>query len=505
MAVFGTVRFIPVAERNAIRRFVQERVQRCDQRVEIFAPAGQRSGPDQPVGLGPELAAVERQTILLLRRAVKGQLGGGHLCREQVKAQRPVPDQVVLHRPRVRLVEGQPIRAAASAPCRLDPLRHHRLGQPREAFGRGGVPVEGRHLAVAGQSHDRLERKVGIMGQMSGKIVGAELVVGIKPFGRQILGPARDGRPPLRGKGGAVLDVRKRTEADQHIAALFDRHLVLFAPLAASVALAVAQRVLADIVRREVERPARVRGVKQDGRERGARQRGAQQREVRQLRVEHIDGPHTAVAGVLLGKIERLAVRIGDQLAGRERLTVGQRRKRGVFFAADTCEIGHQLCVKGCHTRVKRRVIAFSRRQHLVERKPVPPPPRLERPVEEHHRIDIVICHQQVGLGRCRRAEIVREHERRPRFARGDTSARRRSHPEVSPVNADTVARTPQDRLGVAPHAPGVESVDLRLAEHDRLRIVAHRDGGGHVHRQLKRAWLAVAGLRLKRDIRDRT
>jgi len=339
---------------------------------------------------------------------------------------------------------------------------------------------------------------------MSGKIVGAELVVGIEAFGRQILGPARDGRPPLCGKVRAVLDVRERAETDQHVAALFDRHLVLLAPLAAPVALTVAQRVLADIVRREVERPARVRGVKQDGRERGTRQRGAQQREVRQLRIEDIDGPHAAVAGVLLGKIERLAVRIGDQLAGRERLTVGQRRQRGVFLAADACEVGHQRSVERRHARVKRRVIALRRRQHVGERESVPPPPCLERAVEEHHRLDIVIREQQVGFGRRDRAEIACEHEGRPRFAHGDASARRRGQPEAPPVDPDTVARPPQHRLDIAPHAPGIEPGDLRLAEHDRLRVVAHRDGGGDVDLELKRARPAVTRFRLERDIGDR-
>jgi len=139
---------------------------------------------------------------------------------------------------------------------------------------------------------------------------------------------------------------RQRGQEDQHIAALFHRHLVLLGALAAAVDLSVGLRVGAQIVRREGEAPAvHARVIHHRLKLRLHETRAEEQREGRRG-VDHVHGGDAAVREVLLGEVEGGAVGIGHQFVGGERLPVGQHGQLRVLFAAGLAEIGHQFRVE---------------------------------------------------------------------------------------------------------------------------------------------------------------
>ena len=58
----------------------------------------------------------------------------------------------------------------------------------------------GRNLCIGGDSFNCLDGQVGIVGQMTGEVVGAQLVLRIEPFVAEIVGPFRQLRPILFGE-----------------------------------------------------------------------------------------------------------------------------------------------------------------------------------------------------------------------------------------------------------------------------------------------------------------
>ena len=98
-------------------------------------------------------------------------------------------------------------------------------------------------------------------------------------------------------------------EHDEHVAGLFDGHLIFIGPFAAAVGLAVGERVGAEVVRGEGEAPAiGERGVLHQGAELGLKQGGIEEEEEWSGGVEDVDGTDRAIRGVLLAEDEGLAV-----------------------------------------------------------------------------------------------------------------------------------------------------------------------------------------------------
>jgi hypothetical protein len=81
-------------------------------------------------------------------------------------------------------------------------------------------------------------------------------------------------------------------------------------------------------VRGEREAPALAGGVLHERDEKRFGEGRAEQQELRRHRIEHVGGGDAAVAVVLLAELERLAVGVGDELAGGEALAVGERAMR---------------------------------------------------------------------------------------------------------------------------------------------------------------------------------
>ena len=184
------------------------------------------------------------------------------------------------------------------------------------------------------------------MGQVTSEIVRAKLVFGVIAFGFEIDGPLGQLRPIEAGEIRVAFHLRHRAEKQQKVAALLDRHLVLFRPLPAAVALAVGVRVLSQVMRREGELPTLRGRVAHERHHEGLGQRRPKQQELGRHGVKHVRGRDAAVAVVFLAELQRFAVGVRHELAGREALAVGQGADARVMLAARLPQVGQEFAVE---------------------------------------------------------------------------------------------------------------------------------------------------------------
>ena len=76
------------------------------------------------------------------------------------------------------------------------PLAGHLLGSNGVLLPESAYPFCC-HLRVSGDSFDRLDGQVGVMGKMTGEIVGTKLIFRIEPLVFQVVRPFRQLRPIL--------------------------------------------------------------------------------------------------------------------------------------------------------------------------------------------------------------------------------------------------------------------------------------------------------------------
>jgi hypothetical protein len=295
--------------RHALRRALQEEVHGLDDGGEILGRFRQARRPDAPVHLGVGLAIVQRQSITVLDLPVMGHFLARYGSREQVQAQDAVPHEVVLLAPRAGLVEGQ---------SRVVVVGRH--DDPAHGVLLGDLPIVGRLLPVAGhlaelrvgpQGENCLHRKVHVVGQVAGEVVGAELVLRIEALRLEELGPLGQSRPVPLGEVGVSFHLCQSRQDQEHVAALLDRHLIVLGLLAAAVDLAIGHGVRAQVVRGKRELPSRRDRIVQHRHQHGLRERGAEEEQLRGCRVDHVHCGNAAVAEVLLGEPQGQALGIG--------------------------------------------------------------------------------------------------------------------------------------------------------------------------------------------------
>ena len=163
----------------------------------------QRGGPKLPIKFRVGLAAVERQAVAVEVIFVKGNFLLRHFRREEVEAQNFVPNQIVFLAPGAGLVKGQAemvavtrhLHPALGELLRLDPI-----------FNRGvllSLHVE--NLRVRAQAENGFDGEVRVVRQVTGKVVGAELVFRIKSILHQVIRPQfQNGRVLFRERRSAL-------------------------------------------------------------------------------------------------------------------------------------------------------------------------------------------------------------------------------------------------------------------------------------------------------------
>ncbi len=195
------------------------------------------------------------------------------------------------------------------------------------------------------------------------------------------------------GQGQVAVGPAGGRHHDQHVAAFFDRHLLIQEQLtgAQAVDLSGCFRVLADIVRGKVIRPGIGRGKTENGPHHAPDQLGLVNQEQRDRGVADIDRPDAAVAEAFLGQEDGLAVFVGDQLVGCDGLTVGQTGQAGVGRPAGPLAVRPELFVKRVAARLELRVGVAGHGDDLSKGSAVPEAVGRCRTPEVVDRDDIVV------------------------------------------------------------------------------------------------------------------
>ena len=375
--------------------------------------------------------------------------------------------------------------------------------------------------------------QVRVAGDVAGEIVGGELVARIKAVVLEIVGPLGERRPVRLGEIGVAFDLGERGHHAEHVAGFFDGHAAV--RIAAAVNLAGGVRVGAQIVRGRVMLPARAGRVIHQRAKAGLEQVGAEGHHQRAGGVEHVDGGATAVGEVLFREAQRLAVGVGTDFLGGQRLAVGQHADLHVRLTAELLQVGHEFGIELFAALVERSVFLLGRLQKVGERGAVLGPVALQIGVEITDRAGVVVVGQDRVSGDGRGGDFA-EVERRSQYAglagwhggqvtsvgverlaageRGAGFGARSGRGglagagdvEVAPVNALVVAPGFEHRLFDGADAQRRQFADIRnsLGSDNLLRLVDGQRGGGiQIHGDV----MAVGRGRLGavRDVGDRT
>ena len=250
---------------------------------------------------------------------------------------------------------------------------------------------------------------------------------GIEALLVQVLGPLGQLRPVARGVIGVAFHARQRRQQDQHIAALFHRHLVLFGALAAAIDLAVGLRIRAQIVRREGEAPAIHARVIHHGLELRLQQARAEEQRERRAGIDHVHRGDAAVAEILLRKVERGAIDIGHQFVRGQRLAIGQHRQ---FARTSAPPALRRSAISSVSKRLRafeqRIVLAARAAQQVGGRRAVAPPPGALLALEVFDGVEIVVGQHQVAGDRAWHSPCrARSHRPAPDLRGAPRQARR--------------------------------------------------------------------------------
>ena len=238
------------------------------------------------------------------------------------------------------------------------------------------------------------------MSEVTREIVGAKLVLGVKAFRLEIFSPLFELLPVESCEVRVAFHLRDGAEQQQQIAALLDRHLVLLGAFAAAINLAVRLGISAEVMRRERELPTFACRIVHEGHKERLRRRWSEEQELRRHRIKHVRSANATVRVVLFAELERLAIVIGDELASRETLAVGERSQFCILLAACAREVGHEFLVERFATFLQRLIISRGGLEQIGGLPAVAAPVRPEVLLHVLDRVEIVVGeHQPAGDG----------------------------------------------------------------------------------------------------------
>ena len=398
-AAIGLVGVDPVGHRNAVERLVHEVVNRSDEGLEGRLILGQRGRPHDPVGLRIGLAAVEREPVSVLAGQIVGDLLFGDRVGEDIQPEELVPDDVVFLAPGSGLVERQPVVVAVIG--HLLPLGSHLAGLFGIALCHVAHAEHLGHASVGGDSEDGLDREVGVVGEVSRKIVRAELVLRVETLFDEVVGPRGECLPVLPCIVGIAFGSTEGRRHDQHVASLLDGHV-------ATIGLAVGQRVGSHVVGREGLGPASAFAVIVDVVHDALEQLRVVVEEDGRRGVGDVDRSDQTAAVVLLREEEQLAVGSLDQLVGGERLAVGQGAQLGILLAAGCGCLLHQRPIEGVAAVDQFVVLLVGGAEFIDDRVcSVGIPVGAQILAEVLDRVDVVVADEPFAMGLASCSEVA--------------------------------------------------------------------------------------------------
>ena len=131
----------------------------------------------------------------------------------------------------------------------FDPFPGHIFGSTDIFFSYLLFAKHFRHLSVTSHSQNRFYRKIGIMCQMTGKIIRTQLVLRIQPGMDQVICPYSQRLPVFSRIIGIAFYLRNGSSQQNHIPCFLDRHI-------ATVQLTVGNRIGTQVMCRERLGPA---------------------------------------------------------------------------------------------------------------------------------------------------------------------------------------------------------------------------------------------------------
>ncbi len=206
----------------------------------------------------------------------------------------------------------------------LLPLHGHPFGDIHIFGGYIRFPQHLSHLRIGGNTHDRFDGEVGIMGKVTGKVVGAKLVVGIEPFLHQVIGPGGQYLPVTGRIIGVSFHGGDSTGHDQHITRFLHRHI-------AAIGLSIGQGIGTHIMRRKRLGPFTALAVVEDRIDDSLQQIRVISQKQRGRGIGHIYRTDGTVAVVFFGEEQQGALFVLHQLVGCYRLTVSQGAEFSIF------------------------------------------------------------------------------------------------------------------------------------------------------------------------------
>ena len=207
------------------------------------------------------------------------------------------------------------------------PLFGHFAGPLHVFFFNILVAQQAGHVAVGSDAQNGFYRQVGVVGQMAGKVIGAQLVFRIQALFYQVAHPAGQGFPMFAGHIGLARIFAYGGAHNEHVTAFFHRHV-------GRISLAVGQREIAHVVGRIRFVPTAAFGKLEDGCQQSFGQGGVVFQEDRRGRIGHIDRSDKAAGIVLLGEPQQFTRGRLHQFVGCNGLPISQGAEFGILPAA---------------------------------------------------------------------------------------------------------------------------------------------------------------------------
>ena len=312
-------------------------------RLLACALACDSGGEHLPVVLGIAVARVERDAVLVADGGVEGGLHVVDALGHEIGLELTVGVQVVQEAVGVvgTVVEGRVWRVGVMRDAEVLPLSDVVVGGGGVIGAVGGVAGQVGDDGHGLDSNHALESQIGLVGEGAGKVVGGDLVGGIKGVLDEVRGPLLQDLVVLGEVGGVLLALCVSESHDEHVTALLKGLLFVVAErmaggvgvMAAEVVHGVRVGVLTGLlvleqwIKEKFQEP-RI-AVKQNGVE----------------GEDDIDSLDVSVGTDLL-KEEICLGWISDQLSGSERLASRERSDRKVVLASGGDGIGLELAVE---------------------------------------------------------------------------------------------------------------------------------------------------------------